>query len=122
MAFTLAATTACVLENSSVMLTWMPSFSSTSAAFSPSHVLAILMRMRSLSTPFSLYEAMMERALATLPSVSKDRRLSSSVDTSPGMSLMISAPTLTLRRSRMFCSCGPGCVCAHWMASSTRWS
>ena len=102
------------------MLTWIPSDSSTLAACRPSHVLASLMRMRPLSTPFDSYDSMMARAFTMLPSVSNDRRESSSVLTRPGTSLVISAPTLTLSRSSMFSNRGPFLVSLHAMASSTK--
>src|SRR6185437_15935788 len=50
-----ALATAWCKPNSSVILQWMPSFSSTSAALMPSHVEASLMRMRSRLTPAFSY-------------------------------------------------------------------
>ncbi len=43
------------MPKSSVRLQWMPSFSRTSAALMPSHVLAILMRTRSRVAPAFSY-------------------------------------------------------------------
>ena len=60
----------------------MPSsFSRISAALIPSQVAAILIKMRDLSIPASLYKSMIRRAFAMVASVSKERRASTSVDT-----------------------------------------
>src|ERR1700712_4964009 len=70
----------------------MPSFCSTSAARTPSHVEASLISTRSRPMPCSLYRAISSRPLAIDASVSNDRRASTSVDTRPGMILRISVP------------------------------
>ena len=57
-------------RTASVRLQWMPSFSSTSAARMPSHVDAILIRMRSRPMPAWSYCAMILRACAMVASVS----------------------------------------------------
>jgi len=58
-------------------------------------VAATLTKIRDLSMPTSLYSSMIRRALAIVPSVSNDKRASTSVDTYPGTILVISAPKLT---------------------------
>lgn len=65
---------------------------------------------------------MMRRALLTEAWVSKEKRASTSVETLPGMSLRISLPNSTRRRSRAWSTCWstlPPCVLAHATALST---
>ena len=71
-------------EKSSVMLQWMPSRSSFSAALMPSQVLASLIRTRSRLTPAFSYSEINRRAFSTERAVSNDRRASTSVETRPG--------------------------------------
>ena len=94
-----AQATAWAKENSRVRLQWMPSRSSRSAARMPSQVEAILISRRSVPMPASAYSSTSRRALATVASVSKLRRASTSVETRPGMSLRISPPIATANRS-----------------------
>merc|ERR1719393_157972 len=75
-----AHATAWTLLKIRVQLHVMPSASRILQAWMPSHVEAILMRMRDLSMPISLYMAMILRALATVASVSNERRASTSVE------------------------------------------
>ena len=65
-----AAATAWCMPKRSVMLQWMPSFSSNSAARMPSHVEAILMRMRSREAPAFSYWPMSRRAFSIVACVS----------------------------------------------------
>jgi hypothetical protein len=48
-----------------------------------------------LSIPLSLYRPINDRAFTIVASVSNDNRASTSVDTYPGIYLIISAPKLT---------------------------
>lgn len=65
----------------SVMLHVIPSFSSTRAAAMPSHVPASLISTRERGTPASSYMAMIRLARRMDSAVSKDSRMSTSVDT-----------------------------------------
>ena len=86
--------------NNNVRLQVMPSsFSSTLAASMPSHVDAILINIRDLSIPTSLYNEIILRAFAIVASLSKDNLASTSVETYPGTILVISAPKLTANLS-----------------------
>mmetsp|Transcript_22173 Transcript_22173/g.54546 ORF Transcript_22173/g.54546 Transcript_22173/m.54546 type:complete len:204 (+) Transcript_22173:1486-2097(+) len=94
-----AHATAWPKPKSRVMLQWMPSASSFSHALMPSHVEAILIKMRSFSMPSSLYSLMKFLAFLMEASLSKDRQASTSVDTRPGTIFRISQPNLTDSRS-----------------------
>ena len=79
----------------------MPSSRSSSrAAWMPSQVDAILMRMRSFLTPTESYSAMSSLAFFFVASLSKERRASTSVETRPGIIFRISFPNSTIYTSR----------------------
>ena len=94
-----AQATAWAKENSSVRLQWMPARSSCSAARMPSQVEAILISRRSRPMPSASYRSTSLCACASVASVSKLSRASTSVETRPGISLRISRPTATASRS-----------------------
>jgi len=97
---TSAHATAWHILNNNVILQWMPSFSRISAALIPSQVLAIFIKTFFVGlTPRSLYIFTKERALATVASVSNERRASTSVLTTPGTIFEISTPKFTASRS-----------------------
>eukprot|EP00967_Tisochrysis_lutea_P093423 scaffold135150_cov31-Tisochrysis_lutea.AAC.1 len=94
-----AAATAWMKPKMSVMLHVIPSFSNSRAAWMPSHVPASFTRTRERSTPSASYMAMMRRARRNDSAVSKDARMSTSVETYPGTILTISRPSSTASRS-----------------------
>ncbi len=94
-----AQASACANEKSSVMLQRMPSRSRRSAARIPSQVLASLISTRSRAIPSFSYSETMRRALSSEPSMSKDRRASTSVDTRPATCFRISRPNRTKSQS-----------------------
>ncbi|MPN13250.1 hypothetical protein SDC9_160571 [bioreactor metagenome] len=100
-----AQATACTLEKRRVRLQCIPSFSTISAAFIPSHVEAIFISTRSREVPADSYNPIISRALTTVASVSKDRRASTSVEALPGTIFKISNPKFTANLSMALGSC-----------------
>mmetsp|Transcript_37468 Transcript_37468/g.63830 ORF Transcript_37468/g.63830 Transcript_37468/m.63830 type:complete len:304 (-) Transcript_37468:326-1237(-) len=95
-----AHATACATPNTSVRLQVTPSsFSKARLACTPSHVAASLIRTRARGTPAASYMSIMRLARLRLSLVSKLSLGSTSVDTNPGTSLLISTPRFTARRS-----------------------
>ena len=91
-----AQATAWPNPNKRVKLQWIPSsFSNSLAAWIPSQVEAILIKILSFSIPTDLYKSMSWWAFAFVAALSKERRASTSVDTRPGMIARISLPNST---------------------------
>jgi len=81
-----AQATAWAKPNKRVRLQWIPSSRSSSrAAWIPSQVEAILMRILSRLMPTDSYNAIRALAFAFVACLSKERRASTSVDTRPGI-------------------------------------
>ncbi len=81
------------------MLQWMPSRSSTSAAWMPSQVDASLMSTRSRDVPAASYWPMSVWAFSMERGMSYESRASTSVETRPAMISRILRPNSTLSRS-----------------------
>ena len=79
--------------NNNVKLQLIPACSSASPAWIPSQVEANLIKTRSLLTPDSSYSLINFLPLATIASLLKDKRASTSVEMRPGTTLEISIPS-----------------------------
>ena len=94
-AFAWAHPIAWAMLNISVILQWIPSFSSSVAATMPSQVDASFIKILSLGIPASWYRARYLLAFWMLPWTSKESLASTSVETLPGTIFKISIPKFT---------------------------